>query len=222
MQKKNIYFLFFIFIFLFSDNVEEEEIAIFDPDHEKKIIDERRKRRMAILEKYRGIASTSNSTTTVTKAEENEESASVENSIQMGGGTRSPSIEVILEEERRVSPIHLLKSDEPQTAEEPGISAADYDPAADMLEDEYREKQRRVADEENVLGADFDEKNEGGKDQRVIFKDQKKSKPEFDMFADLDMFDMDADQDIETSKGHHVCGKSNIFVFVFLFFFSVH
>ncbi|KAJ3356971.1 U4/U6 small nuclear ribonucleoprotein prp4 [Entophlyctis luteolus] len=152
-----------------------------DQDSEEKIIEERRKRRQAILQKY-------NST-------QNSESIPSTGLVAVSAVPASEPLSERPEVQDQVEKSHFSLADpaasrSPSGLQEAEISAADYDPNQDGADDEqHRLKRVTIA---KLSSADTNgTKSSADSKPNEKSKIKKKVEVEFDMFAEDDMFNID-------------------------------
>ncbi|KAL2918472.1 U4/U6 small nuclear ribonucleoprotein prp4 [Polyrhizophydium stewartii] len=196
-----------------GDNNDDDE-GDFDfglgEEDEDKIIEQRRLRRQAILQKFQGNSARESTpstpvpaplpTASLVAARMAAHAAVPESVAASSTGAQTP---------RADSPLTLAKADDAgdaagQDADDNGISAADYDPNADKAEDEHRNEQRHAhahhvpARAGAAATQDVAAAGEGtaAETAKVAAPKRKRSSADDDMFADDDDDDMFAEDDM--------------------------
>ncbi|KAJ3127632.1 U4/U6 small nuclear ribonucleoprotein prp4 [Physocladia obscura] len=216
-----------------GDGSNITEVAVFGEEdtEELRLIEERRKRRLAILQKYHSVSATSPPTDQVASFAESPDSQKISSSIIPGDELSNEQTES-KNELNEVTDLQLQNtvnftatasidgSDTKITMGEAEISAADYDPNQDGANDQqHRQKKPAVAtattathkianvkDDDDIFnpkgqinfsgviasGTNNDVEGKVGGAKKKGKKVSKKD-AEFDMFAEDDMFALDAD-----------------------------
>ncbi|RQM07344.1 hypothetical protein DH86_00003083, partial [Scytalidium sp. 3C] len=208
------------------DSVAAVDETPEEPIDEATLIEQRRKRREAIKAKYRGSATPllvqalqlgekSGQSTPGQRGQDNQTSSarssspliSTPSSPSRGPDPLSPAAFVVTDDQDLAN----RNGEVIPSIEDDGPSAADYDPTMDMREDKQRDDQRH----NEVSAGSYDETKPTSEQDVLLPAEQteapatvKKSKDDFDMFAEDDDDDMFAEDSVIEKKSQ--AGASDV------------
>ncbi|KFX97306.1 hypothetical protein O988_04935 [Pseudogymnoascus sp. VKM F-3808] len=199
----------------------EEPPSDTEPLDEAALIEQRRKRREAIKAKYKGSATPlmvqalqiGDRATPETRSQSEQDGDDNQPTRNASPDVATPSTPKEIQDPSAFTALNdqeLANNAGGGANPEDGPSAADYDPTMDMKEDRFRDDKRHT---EDVPSSAYDE-TKPTREQEVLLpvsvqeaeEKPKKSKDDFDMFADDDDDDMFAEEPETTAGPTHKTG----------------